>query len=670
MKIKRRGKKWSTEFSQEDVLKMFTEVGPVRSIYYSGMYSLAWLIEKIFRNQQGKPLKLEAFQMVVLDMLWHKKFPMVIATRGAGKTFILALYCLLRALLVPGSKIIIVGAGFRQAKFVFKYIEQLYEASPVVKEALSQWGGPKYGSDAATFRVGLSSIKAIPIGDGEKIRGERATVLIADEFSSISEEIFDIVIKPFTAVHANPAERAMIARFVKRLKEMNAPPEVLKLIEETQDFGNQIVVSGTPSYKHNHFYKRYHLYRAFIASKGDPQRLKATLEQRALETTGKSQMISSEDITRMCSTWKHYAILQLPYTGLPEGFLDEDNIRSDRAAFPRHRFMMEYEATFPDDSDGFIKRSWIEQATPRAPESTPVEVELYGDPRAVYVMGLDPARWNDNFGCVVLKLTPRGKELVYCNAWDRTDFSKSAEKIREICSRFNIQYIAMDKGGGGDSVLEWLSKPGLDGNEERLLWPVPDHIIDKRILSQPGKKIVELVNFSPQWISEAAHSVEAAIQQCNVLYPYRADENAIYNQYSRHFNKNDALSNREKELLCYDAWGMDEWEASKLSKELGQKFEAQFGIYSHIEECKNETCAIVRYVTANGVEKFELPTLSEQPEGLDMRRRDRWSALMLANYAARVYLGSVNKPQGSLHNNGYKKSYTRGSYRRKGSVGY
>jgi hypothetical protein len=31
--------------------------------------------------------------------------------------------------------------------------------------------------------------------------------------------------------------------------------------------------------------------------------------------------------------------------------------------------------------------------------------------------------------------------------------------------------------------------------------------------------------------------------------------------------------------------------------------------------------------------------MGDQPEGLDMRRRDRFSALMLANYAAKVYMG-------------------------------
>ena len=63
------------------------------------------------------------FQVVILKELWTKTFPMLVATRGGGKSWILALYALLRALLCQGSKIIIVGAAFRQSKLLFEYME-------------------------------------------------------------------------------------------------------------------------------------------------------------------------------------------------------------------------------------------------------------------------------------------------------------------------------------------------------------------------------------------------------------------------------------------------------------------------------------------------------------------------------------------------------------------
>ncbi len=673
---KLRGTTWKTNWTKEDLVGILNETGPFESIYHFASFNLAWFVEKCFNNQQGKPLKLEAFQQVMLDMLWNKKFPMILATRGAGKTFMLALYSLLRALLVPGSKIVIVGAGFRQAKLVFKYIEQLYESSPLIKEAISHWGGPKYGSDAATLRVGLSSIQAIPIGDGEKIRGLRATVLIADEFASIPEDIFDIVIEPFTAVHMNPAERAAQKRFVNRLEGLGADEHLIKSIEDTQGFGNQVVISGTPSYKHNHFYKRWAVYMAFLKSKGDPKKLKHALEERQLAATGKFTEISDDDVSHAEVSWHHYSVFQLPHTALPDGFMEEDIIRKAKATYPAHRFAMEYMSRFPDDTDGFIKRSWIDRATPQPPDDIPVYVELYGDPRATYVMGVDPARFNDNLGVVVFKITERGRELVYCQAWDRTQFSISAQKIREIVKRFNVEYIAMDKGGGGEEIREWLCKK-VDGVQPAdFIWVIPDQMEkftgDKTGMSAPGRKILEMVDFTNSWISQAAHGVESNVQQCHILFPDRGDADRVYDQYMRHFAKND-IRDGEKEMLQRDLWGVDDWEAERHEAMTGEKTQRSFGVTQNIEECINETCAITRMVSPKGTESFELPKLAEQPEGLDMRRRDRWSALMLANYAAKVYMGTGHQPKAGVGmSTGSRRngSYTNRGVRRRGSVQY
>jgi hypothetical protein len=630
--------------TKQELVQVFNDAGPMDMIYHASQYSLAWLVENIFRDPKtDRPLRILPFQMVILDTLWHKKFPLMIMTRGGSKSFLLALYACLRALLIPGSKIVIAAAGYRQAKLVFKYIEELYNASPIFQEAVGGKERPKYASDAARLQVGSSVITALPTGNGDRIRGFRATTLLIDETASISEDIFDVVLVPFTSVHANPVEKAAIAAFTKRLKKLGATPDVLELINKSQDFGNQIVLSGTGAYKQNHFYKRYAIYKMFIDSKGDSVQLKKALEAKALQTTGKISNIDADEIDNIKRIWNQYAIIQLPYTAIPEGFMDIDSINSAKASYPTSRFTMEFLAGFPDDSDGFIKRSWIDRATPMKPEE-PVQVELYGDPRATYVLGLDPARHNDNCAAVVLKLTPRGKELVYCDAWDRTKFEISAQKIREICWRFNIQYIAMDHGGGGESIREWLCKKQDTVKPEDLIWVIPDQIekyADKTDIAAPGRKILEMVNFRPTWISDAAHGVEAAIEQRNILFPSQAFEQEIYNQYLRHF-QGEEMSEAIKLQLQADVWGIDEWEAKQY------KVDPKLGIMNNINECINETCAIMRYVTPGGTESFELPKMSDQIEGLDMRRRDRWSALMLANYAARVHSGHGHKVSSAI----------------------
>ena len=48
-------------------------------------------------------------QALMLCEMWNRKFPMLIASRGFGKSFMLSLYSLLRALLLPKRKVVVVG---------------------------------------------------------------------------------------------------------------------------------------------------------------------------------------------------------------------------------------------------------------------------------------------------------------------------------------------------------------------------------------------------------------------------------------------------------------------------------------------------------------------------------------------------------------------------------
>ena len=55
-------------------------------------------------------------QALFLCEMWNRRFPMLIASRGFGKSFMLSLYSMIRALILPERKVVIVGAAFRQSK--------------------------------------------------------------------------------------------------------------------------------------------------------------------------------------------------------------------------------------------------------------------------------------------------------------------------------------------------------------------------------------------------------------------------------------------------------------------------------------------------------------------------------------------------------------------------
>lgn len=654
---------WTPNLTAHDILDVFKEEKtPLDAFVRLHKISLPWIIEKIFVNQSGAPLRLLPFQCVLLQGLWNYKFPMIISPRGSSKTFLFGLYALVRAILCRGSQIIIVGASFRQSKMVFNYISKLYYQSPIIQEALKPFGGPKLGSDTAYIDVGrLSTIKAIPIGDGETIRGIRSTNTLVDEFSSVPEEIFETVISPFASVHQDPEEQVRVKSFCNRLKKIGIPNHIIDHILTNQGFGNQIAVGGTASYQFNHFYKQFVLYKTIIESGGDVNRVKQAIEARTMSEEGRKTNLTQDELINLSKNWKNYFIFKLPYQGMPDGFLDRQIVESNKAKFSRTRFSMEYEAEFAKDSEGFIKRSWIEEAI-----SKDHYVELFGDPRSIYVMGLDPARWNDNFGCVIMKVTPSALIPVYCTAWNRTDAALSIKKIRSIYKRFPIRYIAMDSGGGGDGIADLLClKELIKDPEDVPIWRIPEQIENKSDTGAPGPKILEMINWSSQWIAQAAHALEADISHKRIQFVHDANIDKVFDQFIARYPHIEGITDKEKILIEQELYGREDDDYNKLEE----------GVWDNLQEMINETCAIERRVTPNGVEQFELPRLTEQPEGLDIRRRDRFSALVLAAYAARVYQGTGHKPNLNVNVMGspdriFHSSKTRGKARRRGSALY
>lgn len=600
--------------------------------------SLTVLARLLMCNKFGDPLELEPFQSVMLHLLWTKKFPMVLASRGAGKTFMLAIYALLRTLLTPGAKVVIVGGGFRQSKLVFGYIEEIVRVSPIIQETIKRYhglkNGVKYATDKVSLKVGENSeIIGLPVGDGSRIRGIRATHLICDETASINESVFDVAIAPFLSVRANPAQAAKVERVIKRLVDLNADEKVVDFIRRQQDTGNQLVLSGTASYEFNHFFRRYSVYKMFAESKGDFDTIKEAL---ILQNQGHRTSFTNADITRYSRIWNQYAIFKLPYYAMPDGFLDEDIIASHRATMSPIIFAQEYECEFSKDTYGFFPRSMIEGARPDPESSDAFQFELYGDPSARYVMGVDPARHNDNFAVVVLRIDGAKAKVVFCDSWSRTDYLKSVKRIRQLVDRFNIIHIALDQGGGGDHIADLLASADyLDPDEGEFPITTIDNDEHKLV---PGKRdLVELVNFHT-WSREANHAMRSDISTKRLLFPSYIDEDKIMD------TSIDILG------LGLESLDVQDRMRFKLLDMLHGETDHQgnlvtMGVVREIDAMIDETCAIELSVTDNGTERFGLPKLDDQPEGLDIRRRDRYSALLLASYAARKTYGTGFKPR-------------------------
>lgn len=199
--------------------------------------------------------------------------------------------------------------------------------------------------------------------------------------------------------------------------------------------------------------------------------------------------------------------------------MDEKQINQAYATMPKALFSMEYECMFPNDSDGFYKRSSINEATPGLENDEPsFGVELSGDPNFEYVMGVDPARKTDNFAISIVKLMKDGTyRNVYCDSMRNKNWVEAMRRIRDLLRKFNIVRIAVDQGGGGTTIEDLLQNRELAGHGEPLIWRFNE--IEHR--RYEGLHILEMVNFSPTWIAEANYGMAADIEHRKLLFPLR-----------------------------------------------------------------------------------------------------------------------------------------------------
>jgi len=563
-------------------------------------------------------IELHPIQIAILQEFWNRPFPMYIASRGWGKSFLLALYSVLRCMFYPGTKIVIVGAAFRQSKIIFEYMETIWRGSPILRSIFNgNDDGPRRDVDRCTIRLGDSWTIAVPMGDGSKIRGLRAHIIIADEFASISPDIYETVVSGFAAVSASPIQNVKEHAKKAAMSEAGLWNEELEALDTKM--GNQAIISGTADYSFKHFASYWRRYKAIIESKGDV---------RKLEDLFKGEVPGNFN-------WKDYSIIRIPYELIPKGFMDDKQVSRARATIHTGIYNMEYAACFTADSDGFFKRSLIENcvvndSNPIVINSKPIIFDpiVTGNTSLQYVYGIDPASEQDNFSIVVLELHPDHNRIVYVWTTNRSNFKERqktglvkeydfygfcARKIRNLMKTFPCARIGMDAQGGGVAIEEALHDPSKLEDGEHLIWPVIDYNKARDTDDQAGLHMLELVQFAKaDWTAQANHGLRKDLEDKVLLFP-----------------RFDSLTLG----LALDKEGKD-----ILGSDLNPIYDSLSECILEIEDLKSELTTIVMTQTSTGSggrDRWDTPEV-KLPNGKRGRlRKDRYSALVIANMLAR-----------------------------------
>jgi len=563
-------------------------------------------------------IELHPIQIAILQEFWIRAFPMYIASRGWGKSFLLALYCIIKCAFFPGTKIVVVGAAFRQSKIIFEYMETIWRNSPILRSIFNgNDDGPRRDVDRCTMRLGDSWTIAIPMGDGSKIRGLRAHIIIADEFASISPDIYETVVSGFAAVSASPIQNVKEQAKRQAMIEAGLWNEQLEALE--YKMGNQAIISGTADYDFKHFAQYWKRYKAIIESQGDKKKLEEIFKGEVPDNFN----------------WRDYSIIRIPYEMIPKGFMDDKQVSRAKATIHTGIYNMEYAACFVKDSEGFFRRSLIESCvtSDRNPivinnQTVTFDAVTKGSADCQYVYGIDPASEQDNFSIIILEIRHDHRRIVYGWTTNRSNFKERlktglvqehdfygfcARKIRNLMKVFPCARLGIDAQGGGVAIEEALHDPSKLEEGENLIWPVIDYDKPKDTDSQSGLHIIELVQFAKaDWTSQANHGLRKDLEDKVLLFP-RFDNLTLG--------------------LALDQEGKD-----ILDSDLNPIYDSLSECILEIEELKNELTTIVMTQTSTGPnarDRWDTPEVKLQNGKKGRLRKDRYSSLLIANMLAR-----------------------------------
>ena len=141
-------------------------------------------------------LNLHLFQKILIIMMNWSSTTAFIGSRGIGKSFLSAVFCVIRCILYPRTKICIASGTRGQSINVLEKI--MLELKPASKELAAEIDEKQTkinGTNAQIVFKNSSYIKVVTASDSA--RGNRANLLLLDEFRMIAKDVIDTILRKF-----------------------------------------------------------------------------------------------------------------------------------------------------------------------------------------------------------------------------------------------------------------------------------------------------------------------------------------------------------------------------------------------------------------------------------------------------------------------------------------
>lgn len=146
-------------------------------------------------------LHLKTFQKIILWAMAHNDMFYIIASRGLGKTYLMAMYGVYKCILYPGTKYVCCSYTFKQGKeILLKITDDFMQKSPLLRNEISKISVGQ--NDCAIYYKNGSWQRVVVAA--ESSRGVRSTVLATDESRMVNQKIVDTVLRPMNSSPRQP----------------------------------------------------------------------------------------------------------------------------------------------------------------------------------------------------------------------------------------------------------------------------------------------------------------------------------------------------------------------------------------------------------------------------------------------------------------------------------
>ena len=539
------------------------------------------------------------FQNMAIKSMFETDYFMGVWSRGMSKSFTTGVYAFLDAILHQGVEIGILAASFRQSKQIFKKIEDIV-SKPEAKMLAGCITKKSKSNDEWLMEIGRSRIRALPLGDGSKLRGFRFHRIIIDEFLLMPERIYNEVIVPFLSVVENPTQREDLYNLETKLIDKGEMKEEDRYIWPN----NKLIMLSSASYKFEYMYKLYSQFDDLIKNQTD----KATR-----------------------------CIMQFSYDCAPKQLYDQNLLTQAKATMSQSQFEREFGALFTDDSSGYFKTSRMAACTVK--DGDEPNVEIKGQPEDEYILCFDPS-WSesessDDFAMQILKYHKHNgtSTLVHSYAMSGTPLRDHIFYFHYLIKNFNIVAMVGDYNGGvqfinavNESQLfksENIKIKTIDGDFDKMDSYKDELRTARAQYNKASYQYLILRRPTSDWIRRANELLQANFDHKRIWFGSRAIDDSYNKQRAK------KIPIQKLNFLRLKEGEEKESSAAKMIDFIEHQ-------YDMMNMTKNQ-CALIQITTSpQGTQTFGLPIELRRQTGPDKARKDSYSALVLGSWMVKI----------------------------------